>query len=134
MHSIVAIVGRPNVGKSTLFNCLTRSTRALVADEPGVTRDRLYGVVDAESRQFILVDTGGIVTSGTDLETQMLAQTQMAMSDADLILWVVDARLGLTPQDQMLVKAMRKINKPLILVINKREGLSPEVASADFPS
>ena len=134
MHSIVAIVGRPNVGKSTLFNCLTRSTRALVADEPGVTRDRLYGVVDAESRQFILVDTGGIVTSGTDLETQMLAQTQMAMSDADLILWVVDARLGLTPQDQMLVKAMRKINKPLILVNNKSEGLSPEVASADFSS
>lgn len=132
MQPVVAIVGRPNVGKSTLFNCLTRSTRALVADEPGVTRDRLYGVVEFEHHSFILVDTGGIVESGTDLEEQMLQQTRLALQEADVVLWVVDAKTGLLHQDQVIIKSLRTINKPLILVVNKSEGMAPEIASADF--
>lgn len=130
----IAIVGRPNVGKSTLFNALTRSQRALVADEPGVTRDRLYGVADLEGRSFILVDTGGIVEAGTDLEAEMFQQTRLAILEADLVLWVVDAHAGVTSADITLAQALRKADKKLIVLMNKCENVPVDHAIAEFAS
>ncbi|MCB1741549.1 MAG: ribosome biogenesis GTPase Der [Gammaproteobacteria bacterium] len=129
---VVAIVGRPNVGKSTLFNCLTRSRDSLVADEPGVTRDRQYGLGAVGERPYIVVDTGGLA-DGDDPITRLIAeQVALAIEEASLLLFVVDARAGLTAADQRICADLRRQGKPLLLVVNKTDGLDPDSVSAEF--
>ena len=134
MLPVVAIVGRPNVGKSTLFNCLTGSRRALVADEPGVTRDRLHGVARTGSHQFIVIDTGGL-SDGEDVMSAMVAdQAMRAVDEADAVVLVTDARAGLTPEDKHIALQLRRSGANLILAVNKSEGLPPYEAISDFQS
>src|SRR5262249_50777431 len=117
---LVAIVGRPNVGKSTLFNKLTKSRRAIVGDEPGITRDRLYGRSEWGGLSFRVVDTGGIVPDERDLiPASILLQAQAAISEASLILLVVDSRAGITPLDEQLADLARRSGKPVFVVANK---------------
>jgi GTP-binding protein len=137
MKPVVVVVGRPNVGKSTLFNCLTRSRRALVADEPGVTRDRQYGHGVVGDRSYLVVDTGGLAETGAatpdrHMAQQVALQTRQAIREADTVLFVVDARTGLTPADREIATELRKTNKPLWLVVNKCEGQEIETALAEF--
>jgi GTP-binding protein len=130
---IVVIVGRPNVGKSTLFNRLTRSRDALVADVPGLTRDRHYGAGRVGSKSFLVVDTGGfepVATSG--IYHEMARQTRQAVDEADVVLFTVDARAGLTAQDEIIAAELRKSGRRIWLVVNKSEGMRPEVAAAEF--
>lgn len=135
MIPFIALVGRPNVGKSTLFNRLTKSREALVADFPGLTRDRKFGSFECDEHRFALVDTGGIyITEETAVDQKMAEQSLQAAQDADLILWLVDARDGLTAADQELVTKLRQMNKPLWLVVNKIDGLNIEVAQLEFYS
>ena len=129
---LVALVGRPNVGKSTLFNQLTRSRDALVADEPGLTRDRRYGFAPFGGRQVVLVDTGGIVPEAENLEKEIVRQSLHAIDEAALVLLVVDARAGLTLEDQHVVDALRQKARPVLLVVNKAEGLDLATAAGDF--
>lgn len=135
MKPIVAIVGRPNVGKSTLFNRLVGQRRAIVDDTPGVTRDRNYSTVTRYEVPFILVDTGGFepVTNDRMLQ-QMREQSQLAIEEADVILFVMDGREGLTPADREVAGMLRKVNKPVFFIVNKIDGEKLEVASADFYS
>lgn len=128
----IAIVGRPNVGKSTLFNCLTRSRDALVADLPGLTRDRLYGQGQVGSHPYIVVDTGGLGAGENSIEELMVQQAQQAIHDADHVLFLVDARSGPIAADQSIAQMLRELNKPITLVINKAEGLNPNIASSEF--
>lgn len=132
MLPVVALVGRPNVGKSTLFNVLTRTRDALVADIPGVTRDRHYGVCRQADRPFVLVDTGGL--SGVDEEMDVLTarQVRLAIAEAQVLVFVVDARDGLLPQDQAILSELRRSGKPLIAAVNKVDGLDEAQALADF--
>ncbi|MFA9460857.1 ribosome biogenesis GTPase Der [Thiohalorhabdus methylotrophus] len=133
MKPIVALVGRPNVGKSTLFNRLTRTRDALVSDTPGVTRDRIYGACDYGQRDFILVDTGGLesdVEGG--LELLAVEQTRQAIQDAELVVFLVDGRLGLHPEDAGIAEELRRMQVPVLLVVNKSEDLDPGVVGADF--
>lgn len=134
MIPLIAIVGRPNVGKSTLFNCLTQSRQALVMDQPGVTRDRQCGHGQWQGHSYLVVDTGGIGEGrAQDLIDQASYQQAMqALNDADLILFVVDARQGLMSTDAEIAKMLRKQSKPILLVINKIDGLNIDVASAEF--
>lgn len=133
MTPVFAIIGRPNVGKSTLFNCLTHSKNALVVDQPGVTRDRQFGQGYLEDRQYIVVDSGGIgENSSAEIDLAMLKQARLAMTEADLIFFVVDGRQGLTQIDQQIAKELRKQNKPVILIVNKTDGLDSEVVKSDF--
>ncbi len=129
---VVALVGRPNVGKSTLFNFLTRSRDALVADYPGLTRDRQYGRCQRGERDFLLVDTGGITEGKGGVEKAALQQVQIALEEADLILFLVDARDGLSISDQAIADQLRKTSKPILLVINKIDGEDPAFAGAEF--
>lgn len=132
---LIALVGRPNVGKSTLFNILTRSRSALVADEPGLTRDRQYGRCLIQGISCLLVDTGGLAsTRQADALTALMAeQSWQAVQDAELVLFVVDARAGLLSEDRELVQQLRKANRPILLVINKVEGLKNlDSTIADF--
>jgi GTP-binding protein len=130
---LVAIVGRPNVGKSALFNRLIARRTAIVEATPGVTRDRIYQRCEWVNRFFDLVDTGGIETeSGDPLLEQMRRQAEVAMAEAEVILFVVDARDGLLPADQEVAELLRKTRKPVLLVVNKMEGLRPAEAAADF--
>ncbi|MGI5854496.1 MAG: ribosome biogenesis GTPase Der [Bacillota bacterium] len=120
---IVAIVGRPNVGKSTLFNRLIKERLAIVEDRPGVTRDRLYSECEWLGHSFLLVDTGGIKVATQDpLESQTSRQAEMAVKEADLIVFIVDGRQGLTMQDHDVANLLRQAKKPVILVVNKVEG------------
>lgn len=120
---IVAIVGRPNVGKSTLFNRLIRSRTAIVENTPGVTRDRLYSDCEWLNRSFLLVDTGGIRVETKDpLESQTTRQAELAVKEADLIVFLVDGRQGLAPHDFDVADLLRRTNKPVILAVNKAEG------------
>lgn len=130
---VIAIVGRPNVGKSTLFNRLTKTRDALVADMPGLTRDRQYGQGKVGNKPYIIVDTGGLGDEETPVDALMAEQAQQAIQEADYILFMVDGRAGLTAADQTIARSLRKLSKPLSLVINKSEGLSLMVA-ADFYS
>ncbi len=123
---VVVIVGRPNVGKSTLFNALTRRRDALVADMPGVTRDRIYGRAILDGRAVILVDTGGLEAASEALGQAAQAQTQAAIEEADLLLFVSDGRSGLTPADFEIVQALRRSNKPIVHAVNKTDGLDPD--------
>jgi GTP-binding protein len=120
---LVAIVGRPNVGKSTLFNRLTHSRRSIVGDEPGITRDRIYGEFDWDGRRFRLVDTGGIVPNDAELiPAEIYAQAQVALEEADALILVVDARTELASPDYDLVRQLLRGGKPLFLAVNKVEG------------
>jgi len=132
MMPVIALVGRPNVGKSTLFNRLTRSRDALVADFAGLTRDRKYGEGNAAERNFIVIDTGGITGNEEGLDLRMSEQSLLAIEEADITLLLVDAREGLLPGDHQLVEYLRKKSRPYFLVVNKTDGLDPDVALADF--
>lgn len=134
MIPIIALVGRPNVGKSTLFNRLTRSKAALVADFPGLTRDRLYGDVVFEDKAFMVVDTGGVGVEDASIDALMAKQSAQALQEADIIFFVVDARSGLTAVDRDIAMRLRKLSKPIFVVVNKIDGLHEEVACADFQS
>jgi GTP-binding protein len=130
---IVALVGRPNVGKSTLFNALTRTRDAIVADVPGVTRDRQYGYGQFGSSAYVVIDTGGLVIENPSvIESQMRVQTERAVAEADRLVFIVDARAGLTPQDEIIARQLRRSGKPIILAVNKIESLDAQVALSDF--
>ena len=132
MIPVVALVGRPNVGKSTLFNRLTRTRDALVADFPGLTRDRKYGRAEVEGREFICIDTGGIDGTEDGVETRMAEQSLLAIEEADVVLFMVDARAGLMPADTAIAKHLRSREKPTFLVANKTDGIDADQAIADF--
>ena len=134
MLPVVALVGRPNVGKSTLFNRLTRSRDALVADYPGLTRDRQYGQAEVEEHPFIVIDTGGIQGDEEGIDVLMAEQSLMAVAEADAVLFMVDAREGLTAADQGLASYLRKQNKKVFLVANKIDGIDADSAVAEFYS
>lgn len=135
MKPIVAIVGRPNVGKSTLFNRLIQKRLAIIENEPGITRDRIYGEADWNGRAFTVVDTGGIVTGDDEpLVSQIRLQAEQAMAEADVILFLVDARAGVTPLDQDVADLLRRTGKPVILVANKVENLRVEEEALEFYS
>ncbi|MES1937542.1 ribosome biogenesis GTPase Der [Salinisphaera hydrothermalis] len=129
---VIALVGRPNVGKSTLFNRLTRSRDALVADQPGVTRDRQYGFGAHAGRRFIVVDTGGIGQDDEDIDTRALAQTDAALEEADLVLMVVDYRQGLMAGDEAIADRLRRNGQRVLVVVNKSEGQASVSANAEF--
>jgi GTP-binding protein len=135
MKPLVAIVGRPNVGKSTLFNRLLGHRRAMVDDTPGVTRDRNYAHINRFDKPFILIDTGGFepVTSDRMLQ-QMREQSRLAMEEADVILFMMDARSGLTPADIEVAEMLRRVKKPVFFVVNKVDGDKLENDSAEFYS
>ncbi|OFC70646.1 ribosome biogenesis GTPase Der [Alteromonas confluentis] len=132
MLPVVALVGRPNVGKSTLFNRLTNTRDALVADFPGLTRDRKYGQATYEQKQFIVVDTGGITGDEEGIDAEMAQQSLRAIDEADVVLFLVDARAGLLPADIGIAEHLRKVNKKLFLVANKVDGIDGDSESADF--
>jgi GTP-binding protein len=132
MLPVVALIGRPNVGKSTLFNAMTGTRDALVADLPGLTRDRQYGFARRTDVPCIVVDTGGLVENAEMIEGLMVQQTERAIAEADRIIILVDGRAGVTPQDQFVAQLARRSGKPLILAVNKTEGFDPDVAVSDF--
>ena len=132
MLPVIVLVGRPNVGKSTLFNRLTRSRDALVADQPGLTRDRKYGVGRLGSRPYVVVDTGGISHDSDGVDLLMQLQVQQAIGEADQVLFIVDARDGLTAADETIAVGLRRTGKPVTLVVNKTEGLDYDSISGDF--
>lgn len=134
MIPVVALVGRPNVGKSTLFNRLTRTRDALVADFPGLTRDRKYGRAEVEGQEFIIIDTGGIDGSEEGVETRMAGQSLLAIEEADIVLFMVDARAGLMPADLGIAQHLRSREKSTFLVANKIDGVDADIAMADFYS
>ncbi|GGI76231.1 ribosome biogenesis GTPase Der [Legionella impletisoli] len=132
MIPVIALVGRPNVGKSTLFNRLTHSQDALVADFPGLTRDRQYGDALYHNKSYIVVDTGGIGVEDLDVDALMSKQSDVALIESDIIFFLVDGRTGLTPVDVDIAARLRKINKSVYLVVNKTDGINEEVARAEF--
>jgi GTPase len=133
MLPTLVIVGRPNVGKSTLFNRLTRSRAALVADFPGLTRDRHYGRARIGDRPFLVVDTGGFEPVATEgILHEMAKQTRQAIAEADAVVFLVDAREGLTQQDRSIADLLRRSGQPVVLAANKAEGLAPERAANEF--
>jgi GTPase len=130
---VVAIVGRPNVGKSTLFNRLTKSRRSIVGDEPGITRDRIYGEYEWAGRRFRLVDTGGIVPDDAELiPTEIFRQARVALEEADALILVVDVRTELASPDYDLVRMLLKGGKPVFLAVNKAEGEAMSAAAENF--
>jgi len=132
MKPTLVIVGRPNVGKSTLFNRLTRTRDALVANVPGLTRDRHYGVGRLGARQYLVVDTGGLEPDAEGVFAEMAKQTRTAVAEADAVILLADAREGLTGQDRRIAEELRRTGRRVYVVANKAEGLDPEVATADF--
>lgn len=132
MLPVVALVGRPNVGKSTLFNRLTQTRNALVADFPGLTRDRQYGQGRYDGYQFIVVDTGGIHGKEEGLDLLMARQSLQAIDEADVVLFLVDAREGMSAADEFIADYLRKQDKPVYLVVNKVDGLDGDAAAAEF--
>ena len=133
MKPVIAIVGRPNVGKSTLFNRLTRSRDALVADFSGLTRDRHYGNGRVGEREFICIDTGGFEpVAKTGILAEMAKQTKQAVVEADVVIFLVDARLGMAPQDRVIADFLRKTGRPVVLAVNKAEGMAYATVTADF--
>lgn len=133
MLPTLVLVGRPNVGKSTLFNRLTRSRDALVADQPGLTRDRHYGRGRVGERAYLVVDTGGLEPVAKDgIMFEMAKQSRQAVDEADVVLFLVDGRAGSTPQDAIIAEQLRKTGKPILLLVNKTEGMARAKVSADF--
>lgn len=131
MLPVVAIVGRPNVGKSTLFNRLTRTRDALISSFPGTTRDRQYGDVHIGDRHFIIIDTGGITDEDNIVDKLITKQAQLAISEADKILFVIDGREGVSSEDRAIAQILRRSGKPIFLVVNKTEGLDPNVCTTE---
>jgi len=133
MLPTLVLVGRPNVGKSTLFNRLTRTRAALVADLPGLTRDRHYGRARVGDRPFLVVDTGGFEPVAKDgILHEMAKQTRQAIAESDVVVFLVDARQGLTEQDRNIADLLRRSGRPIVLAPNKAEGLAPERAASEF--
>ena len=133
MIPTIALVGRPNVGKSTLFNRLTRTRDALVADFPGLTRDRHYGRGVVGDRPYLVVDTGGfepLVDSGILVE--MAKQTLQAVDEADAVVFLVDGRQGVTAQDKVIADRLQRGGRKVLLAVNKSEGMNRAIAAADF--
>jgi len=129
---VIALVGRPNVGKSTLFNVLTHSRDALVADYPGLTRDRQYGRFVFRGQHCIVIDTGGLSGQSEALDEHMERQTNLAVGESDIILFIVDARDGLTPADETIAEALRRTGKDVHLLVNKTDGLDERTVAMDF--
>jgi GTP-binding protein len=130
---VIALVGRPNVGKSTLFNRLTRSRDAIVHDLPGVTRDRHYGEGRQGSRAFIAIDTGGLELGAEEgIYVEMARQAEQAIAEADAVIFMVDGRAGLTPGDREIASKLRRLSSPVYLAVNKAEGMQPDTAVAEF--
>ena len=134
MRPVIALVGRPNVGKSTLFNRLTRSRDALVANIPGLTRDRKYGGGEIEGQSFIAIDTGGISGDEEGIDLEMASQSLQAIEEANICLFMVDAKDGLLPDDNRILDHLRKRSKNTYLVVNKIDGRDPDAALVDFYS
>ena len=133
MKPVIALIGRPNVGKSTLFNRLTRSRDALVADLPGLTRDRHYGEGRVGDRPFLVIDTGGFEPVAKEgIMHEMAKQTKQAVAEADVIIFLVDGRQGLTPHDKTITDFLRKSGRSVMLVVNKAEGMKYTSVTADF--
>jgi GTP-binding protein len=132
MIPVIALVGRPNVGKSTLFNRLTRTRDALVAAVPGLTRDRKYGDGKIGGRPFIVIDTGGLSGEKEDLDSLMAQQSWQAVEEADLVFFLVDGRDGVSSEDEAITAALRRTGKLLTLVVNKTDGIDPDAALAEF--
>ncbi|MGP8034957.1 MAG: ribosome biogenesis GTPase Der [Steroidobacteraceae bacterium] len=132
MLPVIALVGRPNVGKSTLFNVLTGTRDAIVADVPGLTRDRQYGFGRVGPLPYIVIDTGGLIENPIGVEAQMRAQTERAVAEADRLVFLADARAGLSTQDLFVARELRRARKPVTLALNKAEGLDPDLVAADF--
>ena len=132
MIPVIALIGRPNVGKSTLFNALTRTRDAIVANEPGLTRDRKYGIGKIGSKKFIVVDTGGLSGEQQSLDDLMARQTMLALQEADIVLFMVDARAGINSGDEVIANLVRKAGKATTVVLNKVDGVNPDQAEADF--
>src|SRR5699024_8500934 len=132
MVPVIALVGRPNVGKSTLFNRLTRSRDAIVGGIPGLTRDRQYGEAQWEGRSYILIDTGGITGDEEGIDAKMAEQSLLAIEEADVVLFLVDARDGLCPADQMIGEHLRRRNKTTLVVVNKVDSIDENIALAEF--
>ncbi len=132
MIPVIALIGRPNVGKSTLFNVFTRTRDAIVANQPGLTRDRQYSVGERSDKKFIVIDTGGLSGEKQDLDDLMARQTRVAVEEADEILFIVDARDGLTSGDRLIADLVRKSGKSCYVVVNKVDGVNPDQARAEF--
>ena len=133
MKPVIALVGRPNVGKSTLFNRLTRTRDAIVADFAGLTRDRHYGDGHQGGREFIVIDTGGFEPEKpTGIVAAMARQTQQAVAEADVVVFVVDARSGVSGQDHDIARYLRTANKRVVLAVNKAEGMLDAPQLAEF--
>lgn len=132
MLPVIALVGRPNVGKSTLFNRLTKSRDALVANLPGLTRDRQYGQATLKGQKFIVVDTGGIAGDEEGIDDLMAQQSLQAVEEADIVLFLVDARTGMTGADEFVSEHLRRQNKPVVLCVNKVDGVHAEAATAEY--
>lgn len=133
MKPVIALIGRPNVGKSTLFNRLTRSRDALVADLPGLTRDRHYGEGRVGERPFLVIDTGGFEPVAKEgIMHEMAKQTKQAVAEADVVIFIVDGRQGLTPHDKTITDFLRKSGRSVMLVVNKAEGMKYTTVTADF--
>ena len=132
MKPVIALIGRPNVGKSTLFNQITKSRDALVADFAGLTRDRKYGDAVYQNKSFIVVDTGGIGESEQGIDAYMAEQSQTAIHEADIIVFVVDARAGLLASDEQIARELRTLGKKVYLVANKVDGVHAEAAVVEF--
>jgi len=134
MKPVLALVGRPNVGKSTLFNCLTSTRDALVASQPGLTRDRKYGEGSIEGKSFIVIDTGGLTQDKNILSEKLAGQVWQAVNEADSVLFVVDAHDGCLAEDIEIANQLRRRSKPITLVVNKIDGVNSDIATADFHS
>ncbi|HVK98364.1 MAG TPA: ribosome biogenesis GTPase Der [Dongiaceae bacterium] len=134
MKPVIALVGRPNVGKSTLFNRLTKTRDAIVADMPGLTRDRQYGDAAWGEHEFIVIDTGGITGDEDGVDIHMRNQSLQAVEEAHAVLFMVDAQVGLTPVDELLAKTLRLRQKPIFVVVNKVDGLNEDLVLLDFHS
>ena len=132
MKPVIALVGRPNVGKSTLFNRLTRSRDAIVHDLPGVTRDRHYGEGRQGERSFIAIDTGGFEPAAEGVFVEMARQAEQAIAEADAVVLVVDTRAGLTPADRAIAEKLRRLDTPRYVAVNKAEGMQSDTAVAEF--
>lgn len=132
MLPVIALVGRPNVGKSTLFNQLTRSRDALVADQPGLTRDRQYGIGRIGQFPYVVVDTGGISDEQAGVDALMQQQVQQAIGEADHVLFILDAREGVSAADEAIAERLRRTGKPMTVVLNKTESLDRDMVSAEF--
>ncbi len=132
MKPVIALVGRPNVGKSTLFNKLTLSRDALVADRPGLTRDRKFGEGKLGNKPYLVVDTGGLTGEGEGLDALMASQSWLAVEQADIVLFLVDAHAGMLPDDQQIAQRLRESGKKVFLVVNKVDGMDPAVVTAEF--